>query len=94
MNKPTHTPGPWKTRINGPFHGSIYSSSHIIASIDRRMATENHECQVSSISDLLLISAAPELLEALQSLITATDHTAYGAALAQARAAIQKATQP
>ena len=42
--------------------------------------------------DARLIVAAPDLLEALQSLTTAVDYEAYGKALSKARAAIAKAT--
>ena len=42
--------------------------------------------------DMRLMAAAPDLLEALQNLSGALDAVAYGAALAQARAAIAKAT--
>jgi hypothetical protein len=39
-----------------------------------------------------LMAAAPDLLEALQAAVTATDVVTYGAALDKARAAIAKAT--
>ena len=88
-----HTPGPWEkadgtdgiTRGIRGWHGPEMVNVINWNGISRATS-------VTGQANANLIVAAPDLLEALQSLSGALDATAYGAALAQARAAIAKAT--
>ena len=91
-----HTPGPWYVG-SGTYEGrNIYS----VASVTDDDGFTYQPIVASAEDDGIkcwdanarLIAAAPDLLEALQNLSGALDAVAYGAALAQARTAIAKAT--
>ena len=86
-----HTPGPWTankpTRDNG--RAEIHAGCMLVAQAFNWMldAEGDEQCW----ADARLIAAAPELLEALQDMVS--DHASLSAAtLAFARAAIAKAT--
>ena len=81
-----HTPGPWAIYVNAP--------SDIVI---RKMSKDGYElCSIARVSsgyaNARLIAAAPELLEALQSVLdNCLDSEGLCAAHAKARAAIAKA---
>jgi hypothetical protein len=100
--KQTHTPGPWRYdttgRFNNPSHddksGSIIAEPE--SSDDWIVAEICGDCP-STEANARLISAAPDLLEALQTLIaTELPHGVFFDCEIeeQARAAIKKATTP
>ena len=66
MSAPTHTPGPWKSTDNGIFanelnaHGNFYIC---------RLPFVNEETSEKERANLALISAAPDLLDALEALM-------------------------
>ena len=82
-----HTEGPWAIYVNAP--------SDIVI---RKMSKDGYElCAIARVScgyaNARLIAAAPELLEALQSVLdNCLDSEGLCAAHAKARAAIAKAT--
>jgi len=87
-----HTPGPWKTQT----HISLDrleirdANGRRIAecAMDFPMSAKTHDANAS------LIAAAPELLEALQEIVTAADGEGWSqldASFTKARAAISKA---
>jgi hypothetical protein len=84
-----HTPGPWD-HSNGKVFGSTGTAI---------LTVHKHKSQTVSLANLALVSAAPELLEALQlcegnieSLLASAHPKVYGEWLAVVRAAIAKAT--
>ena len=94
MSAPTHTPGPWKSTVNGIFanelnaHGNFYIC---------RLPFVNEETSEKEKANLALISAAPDLLEALRFLladyiaINGEKLTESSVPVDMARAAIAKA---
>ena len=91
-----HTPGPWYIG-SGTYEGrNIYSAEAVTDdegfTYNPVVATAEDDGVVCWDANARLMAAAPELLDALKSLSCAIDVTAYGAALAKARAAIAKAT--
>ncbi len=78
MNK--HTPGPWSEP------GTFGATRFEVQGSNRRVAV------VDTIEDARLIAAAPELLDALEGLLNALPSATTHPAIAQARAAIRKAT--
>lgn len=78
MNK--HTPGPWSEP------GTFGATRFEVQGGNRRVAV------VDTIEDARLIAAAPELLDALEGLLNALPSATTHPAIAQARAAIRKAT--
>ena len=88
-----HTPGPWVADDNEGFSqwsiwGRMAPSGH--GTPGRKVAVVD-DCSGHSDADAQLIAAAPELLEALQFLITASGEQ-LSTAFEQAQAAIAKAT--
>ena len=92
MNDKKHTPGPWKTQP----HISLDrleirdADGRRIAecAMDFPMSAKTHDANAS------LIAAAPELLEALQEIVTAADGEGWSqldAGFTKARTAISKA---
>jgi hypothetical protein len=92
-----HTPGPW--RVEGILTHRV-KPGHIISHglNEYRDGPEGYVCDTlgTTYADALLIAAAPELLEACQTLATLLDtddwFTTGRLAVEQARAAIAKAT--
>ena len=80
-----HTPGPWTTRE---------SATHVTVTNARGDAVFHDDKRIPGVMvDARLIAAAPELLEALQSVLdNCLDSEGLCAAHAKARAAIAKAT--
>lgn len=78
MNKPT--PGPWSEP------GTFGATRFEVQGSNRRVAV------VDTIEDARLIAAAPELLDALEGLLNALPSATTHPAIAQASAAIRKAT--
>lgn len=87
---PSHTPGPWRVINAAP--RADHTTSYLLSGHEWDNAQANAR----------LIAAAPDLLAALDSILSVSDHDGYGArtdaqipmlraALAQARAAIAKA---
>lgn len=97
MNRATHTPGPWKPRYDSP--GSPWVK---IVSPQRRRETnaEHVVCELRAsnpehAADVALVTAAPDLLAALQECADAIrihEGPRSRLALAAAEAAIDKAT--
>lgn len=100
MNKPTHTPGPWRIQWGRQEHYplSIHNGAvNIVTSMGRKAAPD-------AVANAHLIAAAPDLLEALDGLVKNFDidrqwHSAKGGddypdslSIRQARHAIAKAT--
>mgnify|MGYP001013498869 CR=1 FL=1 len=90
-----HTPGPWKVvpRLSGSENHRGYQ---IVAKPKAWTIAEaipvDHD-GIEGGANARLIAAAPELLQALQNLVSDIDDgTVYGQRLAQAHAAIAKAT--
>lgn len=95
-----HTPGPWYV---GPYNriwrrsplelyeygGGVAGDSPIAAAFYGRASWVN---KFPSEANARLIAAAPELLEALEGLLNALPSATTHPAIAQARAAIRKAT--
>lgn len=83
--KVTHTPGPWT--IEQPGHLSL--ATRVIESDSGRVAMVRHQ------EDADLISAAPDMLEALEAFValnlSAAPGSPVGQARAKAKAAIAKA---
>jgi len=94
-----HTPGPWTVGHTRTFthSGGIFGTEtavHYGDAVNRGNCIAHaygHGALSHSEDDARLIAAAPDLLEALQAAVTATDVVTYGAALDKARAAIAKA---
>lgn len=95
-----HTPGPWyvgpDNRIwrRSPsdlyeYGGGVAGDSRIAAAFDGPASWVN---KFPSEANARLIAAAPELLEALEGLLNALPSATTHPAIAQARAAIRKAT--
>ena len=81
----SYTPGPWKHRP------SIFGGKHRYVQIGR---DENYTTCELLPADARLISAAPDLYEALQQIVDAADGTGWDqldATFTQARAALKKA---
>ncbi len=96
--KTKHTPGPWKIRINrqGPkvIHETTPGNAVLIAQVCETSTKMDEPDR--AVYDAALITAAPELLEALQQLLALHEPTNSLARLRNeytaARAAIAKAT--
>lgn len=100
-----HTPGPWElvtvptsvgschrigqfpSRVDGEFTAACVYADGIRPGVDDSLSRAQ-----MLLANARLMAASPELLSALEALITSVDHTAYGAAISTARAAIAKAT--
>jgi hypothetical protein len=91
----THTPGPWFFHRDELLHdGRPNGSLHLVADVDQE--GNGLDWQTNE-ANARLIAAAPDMLEALRRLeamvrILPPDMDAPDSALAQARAAIAKAT--
>ena len=88
-----HTPGPWRINGNNMFRWIVADSEVFTHSgdVNRSAYGGNMVCESVHKANARLIAAAPELLEALQDMVS--DHASLSAAtLAFARAAIAKAT--
>ena len=85
----SHTPGPWKiVRIDGELVGSIYKSKiRICAGI-----LDDMKLQKEAEGNTYLIATAPEMLEALEALVSMVNSGEYRQEiLNRADAAIRKA---
>jgi hypothetical protein len=81
----SYTPGPWKHRP------SIYGTKYRYVQIGKE---ENYTTAELILADARLISAAPDLYEALQEIVDAADGTGWDqldATFTRARAALKKA---
>lgn len=92
-----HTPGPWRVRPNGVIVGGPEiqyvngSAQQQIAMVTSPRDAEAPEEEQRA--NALIMGASLDMLSALRALLfTADDSPAYDAAIAQARAAIAKAT--
>jgi len=88
----THTKGPWEFRVAPNGDCGIHADGTGVfaeAFADIRLARENAREEAKS--NARLISAAPDLLEALQLVVDEIDGTFPFESLAAARAAISKA---
>lgn len=86
-----HTPGPWRyDRTNG----SPTTGQHMIAGAKPGYLAEVRDCGSGDVAaNARLIAAAPDLLDALVSILAACAHTLSGTdAKQKASAAISKAT--
>ena len=94
MEKQQHTPGPWAYIVPDGYvvrHPQIYSDFGPVA--NATWLGENKLDQLKA--NARLIAAAPELLEALEEIVSAADGDGWSqldADLRKARAAIAKAT--
>lgn len=90
MNK--HTPGPWRVKIYKP-----YRSEAIIVNNDGEIASVDLACMPGAEADAYLIAAAPDMLEALESIAPMLPHGVvdsdpqWAAAINAVRVAIKKA---
>ena len=88
MSNTKHTPGPWQIEPEFPFE---VHKGHSIAVVKEMVL-----CEDESLANAALISAAPDLLEALEAFraIDAFEgwHPKYREAIEKAEAAIAKAT--
>lgn len=91
-----HTPGPWEWTPEGlcqMVNGKVFTSVLFPALYDRQPSID-----WQNNADEKLIAAAPDLLEALNAVIKGWERGALSDAMfdpiAQARAAVAKATQP
>jgi hypothetical protein len=93
-----HTPGPWSVCHNSWETSSVYTKGFCIAECPiAQEAEEDNQAHWEAIKEAnaRLIAAAPELLEALIETLDALEcWTSTDVRIAQARAAIAKATQP
>lgn len=95
MRESKHTQGPWLCYADTP---STDPNWHIVTNDTRIRVVANVHIEPGNVSDkhnALLITAAPELLEALQSAVAAMEglgHPDGWGALAKAQAAIARAT--
>ncbi len=87
-----HTPGPWKTQTHISLDRMEIRDANgrriAECAMDFPMSAKTHDANAS------LIAAAPELLEALQEIVTAADGEGWSqldASFTKARAAISKA---
>ena len=93
MKKQQHTPGPWRVTYDGT---AYFVQEHLkteVLSVDEH----GNPCEWSKEREdnARLISAAPELLEALEEIVSAADGDGWNQLdgnLRKARAAIAKAT--
>lgn len=84
-----HTPGPWSIQRQNP---SPTTGEWMVAGKSPGYLAEVRDCGSGPVeANARLIAAAPDLLEALEALITAVDASMYGMAIHNARAAIAKA---
>ena len=88
----SYTPGPWESML-------IHGDNHIIRKGSFRKegaGSVSYQCVVDCVDDIddaRLIAAAPELLEALRSIVLIANPALFSPGqLEQARAAIAKAT--
>lgn len=68
MNKPKHTPGPWKVELSGSpnkYVAEIWNQNTKVAEINHEHL--NHD--VDDMANARLIAAAPEMFEFIKSLI-------------------------
>jgi hypothetical protein len=89
-----HTSGPWWVDDDG-FVASGSGDDYKTIADPRCMEPRGNEAEIDANADL--IAAAPDLLDALQNMLScadAGDMDSLANASADARAAIQKATQP
>lgn len=90
MNKQRFTPGPWRTGA-GDFP-TIYDRNHDkVAHCLMRPEDENGDGQLTRLANAKLVSAAPDLLAALESMIAKIDADKLPISCSIARAAIAKA---
>ena len=97
MENTKHTPGKWRTDVPDPafVNYDVRTDDTIICTMGIDMGTDEEK------ANAFLISAAPDMLSALNALRTANGaddfegwHPSFREAIEQARAAIAKATQP
>lgn len=92
--KTKHTPGPWKTIEHGWSQTGIYADGAQIAIIDiYDEATEENqnELEARTAANARLIAAAPDLLDALKTVVEFYSYAELGP-IAAAREVISKAT--
>ena len=90
MNKQRFTPGPWRTGA-GDFP-TIYDRNHDkVAHCLMRPEDENGDGQLTRLANAKLVSVAPDLLAALESMIAKIDADKLPISCSIARAAIAKA---
>ena len=88
MEKQQHTPGPWTVRESS-------LSVSVVAQNGDAVFHESYKRIPGVMEDARLIAAAPDLLEALEEIVSAADGDGWSqldADLRKARAAIAKAT--
>lgn len=61
----THTPGPWEAADRGDY-GDFDGNSRVVLGDDRRIAVVQHSGTDEDEANARLITAAPDMLEALQ----------------------------
>jgi hypothetical protein len=89
-----HTPGPWK--VIHKYEDSWHADGFIVeGSLGTHIVPDGTQLLGNELADYRLMSAAPELLDALQEIVKAADGTGWNqldASFSKARAAIAKAT--
>jgi hypothetical protein len=92
MNK--HTPGPW-TAISDPLHFHSLTTiiaGNVVQGIPQMRIDVGGKVDITELeANARLIAAAPDLLEALEALVTQVSNSHAYEELADARAAIDKA---
>lgn len=88
-----HTPGPWQIRQHEKGFVVFYSDGGIRSNTAQCYSSNVCEEHGSAEANARLIASAPDLLAALQEILIANDHNEeLDKPLAEARAAIAKAT--
>lgn len=90
MKAAQHTTGPWKTNKNAAGNIWIQAQGRFIAEITPAYGEVPESIQAERQANARLIASAPELLEALQSLLESRNPENSR----NARAAIERATNP
>jgi len=97
MSETSHTPGPWEAAERGDY-ADFDGDSRVILGDDRRIAVVQDSGSIEDAANARLIAAAPDMLEALHTLIINNRMGVTGqlarAGWAKARAAISKAEGP
>jgi hypothetical protein len=89
----TYTKGPWVVTPHPESHVDVFGVGELMDDKEVRFALSHTICYMNAEANARLISAAPELLEALESVLgNCLDPNGLAAAHVKARAAIAKAT--
>lgn len=84
---PTHTPGPWKHHS----HGQVGPEGATVCEVWSAIGADSEDAISQSYANIHLISAAPDLLSALEKLLAQSGLEYWPVEQEMARAAIAKA---